>query len=226
MARLSNRTKEPFSEVAYRELRRRILESEMPAGFQATEQEVAELLQMSRTPTREALVRLSNEGLVEIRPRHGMRVLPVSIADMREIYDILTSLEATAAGLVAERGLSPAEMAELERSLFDMDRALLDNDLSAWAEADHRFHSLLVDFSGNGRLRAVVDTYLSQAHRVRMITLKLRPKPDQSNSEHARVVDAIKSRDGAAARRNHRIHRENAGRMLVSILQEMGLAQL
>ena len=77
----ASKAKAPFSEVAYNELRRRILENEMPAGFQATEQEVAELLNMSRTPTREALVRLSNEGLVQIRPRHGMRVLPVSADD-------------------------------------------------------------------------------------------------------------------------------------------------
>jgi len=222
----ASKAKAPFSEVAYNELRRRILENEMPAGFQATEQEVAELLNMSRTPTREALVRLSNEGLVQIRPRHGMRVLPVSADDMREIYDILTSLESTAAGLVAERGLKPDEMDELERAVNDMDQALDDDDLAAWAEADQRFHQLLVGYSRNARLRAVVDTYLSQAHRARVITLKLRPKPSQSNADHAAVVTAIKARDVEAARRTHRAHRENAGRMLVGILEDMGFTHL
>ena len=61
----------------------------MPAGFQATEQQVAAILDMSRTPTREALLRLKSEGLVEIRPGHGMRVLPISAADMRKIYQVL-----------------------------------------------------------------------------------------------------------------------------------------
>jgi DNA-binding GntR family transcriptional regulator len=61
----------------------------MPAGFQATEQQVAAILDMSRTPTREALLRLKSEGLVEIRPGHGMRVLPISADDMRKIYQVL-----------------------------------------------------------------------------------------------------------------------------------------
>lgn len=98
---------------AYGEIKRRILDNEMPAGFQALEQELAELLEMSRTPVREALVRLADEGMVEVRPRHGMRVLPLSSADMREIYQILASLESTAAALAAENGLSAGQLGHL-----------------------------------------------------------------------------------------------------------------
>ncbi|MDX1401849.1 MAG: GntR family transcriptional regulator [Kiloniellales bacterium] len=215
-----------FSELAYRELRRRILENELPAGFQATEQEVAALLDMSRTPTREALVRLASERLVEIRPRHGMRVLPVSAEDMREIYQVLTGLEASAAASVAAKGLSDGELGQLEQAVSDMEDALRDDDLENWAKADERFHALLVDFSGNERLKAVVETFLGQAHRVRRLTLKLRPKPTRSNLAHAAVVKAIKEGDREKAWRVHMKHREESGEMLVGLLQDLGLTQL
>ena len=119
------------AERAYDEIKRRILENDMPAGFQALEQELAESLGMSRTPVREALIRLANEGMVEIRPRHGMRVLPISPDDMREIYEILTSLEATAAEMAATRGVSEEELGALKRAVAEMDEALGREDLRA-----------------------------------------------------------------------------------------------
>ena len=97
---------------AYDELKRRILDNELPPGSQALEQQAAEWLGMSRTPVREALIRLAQEGMIEVRPRHGMRVLPIAIADLREIYDLLAGLEATAVDIIARRGLQPAEAAE------------------------------------------------------------------------------------------------------------------
>ena len=90
-------------DAAYEQIRRRILDNAWPPGHRALEQEVALALGMSRTPVREALMRLQAEGLVEVIPRHGMRVLPVSPNDMREIYQILTALECMAAELLAQR---------------------------------------------------------------------------------------------------------------------------
>ena len=87
----------PQTQRAYREIRRRILDNDMPPNAQYLEQELADALGMSRTPVREALIRLSDERLVEVRPRHGARVLPVSVDDMREIYELMTELEALAA---------------------------------------------------------------------------------------------------------------------------------
>jgi len=216
----------PYSEVAFAELRRRIFNNELPAGFQATEQEVADLLDMSRTPVREALIRLAGEGLVEVRPRHGMRVLPVSAGDMKEIYEILTSLESTAAYLVAARGLSEEELHGLHAAVDNMEKALDEDDLIAWSEADRRFHSLLVTLCGNERLTSLVETFMGQAHRVRMLTLKLREKPVKSNADHAELVAAIERGDPEEARQIHRAHRERAGETLVRILEDLGLVQL
>ena len=121
---------------AYGQLNAQILENRLPAGFQATEQELSDLLGMSRTPVREAIIRLANERLVQIRPRHGMRVLPVSPDDMVEIYQVLTALESAAAYIVADRGLEAKNLTAMERAVQKMKEALEHDDLRAWARAD------------------------------------------------------------------------------------------
>ena len=93
---------------------------------------------------------------------------------MREIYEILTSLESTAAELAAARGITDAEMAELKQTVTDMDAALEEEDLRKWAAADEKFHMLLVKFSNNARLLALVNSFWEQTHRVRLVTLRLR----------------------------------------------------
>ncbi len=215
-----------LTEHAYTEIRRRILENEMAAGTQVLEQELAEMLEMSRTPVREAMIRLADEGMVEVRPRHGMRVLPISADDMREIYDVLTALESMAAERVATRGVSPEELQALRQAVVDMDAALAVDDLRTWAVADERFHLLLVEYCDNERLRALVSGYWDQSHRVRLVTLGLRPKPVDSNKDHAAVVDAIACGDAVAARRLHRQHRVRSGETLVNLLKTHGLTQL
>jgi len=224
--RPSARARESFSERAYRELRRRILDGELQVGDQYLEQEVASMLGMSRTPCREALIRLANEGLVEVRARHGMRVKPVSVRDTREIYDVLTALESSAAGLAAERDLSDDDIGRLRAAVADMDARLESDDLDGWAEADERFHRLLLELSGNRRIVGLVGTYIDQAHRVRMLTLRLRPKPMASNDDHRAVVDAIVGHDAEAARRIHWKHRERSGKLLVTLLETHRMSQV
>jgi len=229
MATQSSTKKTPkvsFSERAYIDIKQRILDNQLPAGHQMMESEVAELLQISRTPVREAIMRLESEGLVEVRPRHGMKVKPISVSDMQEIYALLTGLESTAAWQAASRDHLDGEIQSLQQSVKKMDKALKAKNLVAWTEADEDFHRLLVSMSGNQRLIKLVDQFMDQVHRVRMLTIRLRPMPTQSNKDHAQVVAAIEAKDPDTARRVHRIHRENAGKMLVEILESHGLTQL
>jgi DNA-binding GntR family transcriptional regulator len=214
------------ADIAYGRLKQLILDGTLPAGAQMLELEAASRLNMSRTPIREAMVRLRQEGMVEIRPRHGMRVLPVSARDMADIYDVLTSLEGTAAEIVARRGIAARPLAALRSAVTDMDKALQAGDLLAWAAADERFHAYLVQLSGNARLIQMVGQLWDQAHRARMLTLKLRPLPTNSVREHAALVDAIASGDAEGARRIHEDHRRRAGSMLVELLERLGLTQL
>jgi DNA-binding GntR family transcriptional regulator len=216
----------PIAEQAYLELKRRIMENELSAGDQLMEGEVAEMLNISRTPAREAMVKLEAEGLVEVRPRHGMKVKAISASDMEEIYAVLTGLESTAAWQAAKGPRKPEDIQKLRDCVRQMDDSLMQKDLKSWAEADKAFHRQLVAMSGNSRLIELVDRYIDQSHRVRMLTLKLRPMPTQSNTDHADVVAAIEKGDADAARRIHRVHRENAGKLLVDLLESHGLNRL
>jgi DNA-binding GntR family transcriptional regulator len=213
-------------ELAYQEVRRRILDNVWPPGHHALEQEVALALAMSRTPVREALIRLRDEGLVEIVPRHGMRVLPVSPADMKDIYEILTALECAAVELLAARKPDRPTLAPLIESTSEMDAALARDDLDAWAQADERFHHALVELAGNRLLLSTMMNFWDRAHRARMFSLRLRPKPIHSTREHRQLVDLLLVGDGAGAARVNRQHRERASAELLTIFERYRLAQM
>ena len=213
-------------DAAYELIRRRILDNAWPPGHRALEQEVALALGMSRTPVREALVRLQAEGLVEVIPRHGMHVLPVSPTDMREIYETLTALECMAAELLARRKPSDAELAPLVHATEAMDRALAVDDLDAWARADESFHAELLALAGNRHLQATVMNHWDRAHRARMFSLRLRPKPVNSTREHRELLERIRAGDAEGAARVNRAHRERAGGELLAIFERYRLAQM
>lgn len=213
-------------ESAYQTMRRRVIDNAWPPGYRALEQELAIELGMSRTPMREALVRLKNEGLVELIPRHGMRVLPVSADDMRDIYEMLTALEPMAAELAVRRQPSKAQLQPLLDASHDMERALRTDDLDTWAAADESFHRHLVALSGNRLIIDAVRNCADRAHRARIVTLRMRPKPIHSTREHIDVVEKIRAGDGRAAFDAQRAHRERGARELLAILERYRLKTL
>ena len=215
-----------MADAAYTTIRQRILDNLWSAGYQATEAMVATELGMSRTPVREALMKLQQEGLIKVTPRHGMHVPPVSPEDMEQIYQILTSLEATAAELVAARNLDDATLKPLSDATAAMDEALQADNLDAWAVADEHFHAHLLALCGNELLRHVVLNFWDRAHRARMVTLRIRPKPVHSTREHIELVAAIRSGDANLAGSVQRAHRKRAGTELLSLLNRLGLSRL
>jgi DNA-binding GntR family transcriptional regulator len=211
---------------AYNVIRRRVLDNVFPPGYRALESELAEALGISRTPLREALIRLQNEGLVEVVPRHGMRVLPVSPADMAEIYVVLAALESAAVELVATRRPPERDLKPLLQATRDMDHALKADDLDAWAAADEQFHRTLMDLAGNRMLKETVENFWDRAHRARLVTLRLRPKPVDSTREHAQLVDRLRAGDAAGAVAVNRAHRARASRELLALFERLRLQQL
>ncbi len=207
-------------------LRDMIINNRLPAGSSYLETELADMLDMSRTPVREAAVVLESLGLVEVRPRRGVRILPLAAHDMEEIYEVLTELEGLAADQAARRGLSSEEESAIRAALDDMDRALEKEDREAWADADRRFHELLVALSTNHRLKAIVASYNDQVQRARMLTLRLRPTPTQSNHDHRELFDAILAGDGKRARELHTIHRSRAKKVIIDLLHTHGFHQV
>jgi len=211
---------------AYQAFKAMILDGRLKPSASYLESELAEWIGVSRTPVREAALRLEREGLVRVRPRRGIQVLPISAEDMKEIYQLLTSLEPLAAQLAAERGLSAEDAAALAQETERMEQALAANDLVAWAEADDAFHALLVEASGNKRLIEATTRYRMQVHRARMATLSLRPRPHQSTADHRALLACLISGDAIGARQVHFAHREAAGRMLTDLLERHQLDNL
>lgn len=203
-------------------LRNMILSNELASGSNHLEKELASLLGMSRTPVREATLILEAQGLVEVKPRHGVRILSLSSKDMAEIYEILTELESLSAELAANKDLPDDEFLIAEKAIRDMDQALKNEDREAWAEADEIFHSELVRLGGNKRIADVIDKYNDQVRRARYLTLNLRSTPTQSNEDHRNVLTAIREGKATTARKLHTAHRIQAKTMLLALLDKYG----
>ncbi|WP_146492820.1 GntR family transcriptional regulator [Vibrio cyclitrophicus] len=217
---------QPLAQVAYQTLREMILNNELQVGTQFLEKVLVDKLNISRTPVREACVRLEREGLIEIQPRHGIRVKPISPDDMREIYEIMTALESQAVASLAQKGLKDEEISRLESATRRMQQSLQENALESWALADEEFHHTLLELTDNQRLKEVVLQFWGQAHRVRFATLHLRDTPHDSTQDHADVVEAIRNGDAERASEVHRQHRIKGGRSMVNLLEKLKLANI
>ena len=214
------------TERAIRALRDLIFSGELSPGSDHLEAELAARLGMSRTPVREAALSLQAQGLVEVRPRRGLRVLGVSPQDMREIYDVLTLLESHAAERAAERRYEAHDLLALKAAIDDMDAALARDDLEAWVRADEAFHQELVRLGGNKRIEAIVAMMGDQVRRARAMTLYMRPSPLRSNADHRAVCAAIAAGQPEQARTLHESHRRAARDMLVDLLARLRLQRL
>ncbi len=213
---------------AYEALKGAIRDNIFAPGYQGSEQEIASQLGMSRTPVHEAIIRLQEEGLVRVLPRRGVVVCAISPDDMREIYEVIVALESASSELLAEKPVEErgpiAE--ELNGVNAQMQSALAADNLVDWAKADEKFHQLLVERSGNGRLARMFHTIMDQSHRARMLTLRLRPKPTASVREHRGIVEAIGRGDAPAARDRAKRHRVNARNQLLPLLGQFGMKHL
>ena len=211
--------REKSTDTVYQALREKILSSELRPGTQLLEQELVELFGVSRTPVREALIRLQNEHLVQIIPRHGMRVRNVSMADIEEVFQVQTSLEATAAEAVAARKPAARELKSLEKACTEMDRAFAKDDRDAWAAAHEAFYARLIELSDNPRLMQIVGECSDQVRRVRELTLRL-ISLDESQAQNLRsVVEALRQGDAATAQTLCRENRNSNLQTQIEALQ-------
>lgn len=208
------------------EIRALIFAGELAAGSDHLESELATRLGMSRTPVREAAMMLAASGLVEVRPRKGLRIAALSASDMAEIYDVLTELESLSADRAARARPDAAALAGLAGAIDAMDAALTRGDRDAWAVADDAFHAELVRLGGNSRVEAIAAMMSDQVRRARRVTLWLRPAPHRSNEDHRAVLDAIARGDAGAARARHHAHRTEACAALIELLRDHRLARV
>jgi DNA-binding GntR family transcriptional regulator len=158
-------------EGVYRVLRAAILDGTVPPGGQLRERDIAEDLGVSRSPLREALSRLEEEGLIVKIPFRGAFVMEVSAQDVAEIASVRLLVEPYA-GELALDALRGPERPRLSQTIEDFHRATEQNDLPASIDAHLQFHRLFYDLSGHGVLRGLwngwetkLRLYLAVDHR-------------------------------------------------------------
>ena len=213
---------------AYVALKTAIRDSDFAPGYQASTQEIALRFGMSRTPIHEAALRLQQEGLVTILPKRGIVIRSLAPDDIREIYDVIIAIEASAAESAA--GLSAPQRSLLADDLNGhtaiMAKAISSGDLTGWGKADEAFHRALVEGCGNSRFVQIIQTVNDQSHRARMLTLKLRPTLAASSGEHFAIAAAIRRGDRVAAYATARGHRQRARDELLPLIESFGFRHL
>ncbi|MCS7067018.1 MAG: GntR family transcriptional regulator [Meiothermus sp.] len=190
-------------EAAYAHLRGAILAGLLQPGTRISEPGLAQELGISRTPVREALQRLSQEGLVELLPNKGARVRVLSADDVREVYDVRALLEGEAATLAAQHA-TPAELQHLEELLKTLD-LLPKDDYNRQMQVDFDFHTALVEAAHNKTLARIYADLRSSLTLVRSFQQTLSQHP-KTRRQHQAILSALKAhnpRQAAEAARAH-----------------------
>jgi DNA-binding GntR family transcriptional regulator len=186
--------------LVQRELERAILAGDIKPGERINEQHIAQRLQVSRGPVREALRGLERAGLVEAQVNRGVYVREVSVEQALEIYEMRGLITGFACARLA--AASTAEQrAELGAMVQRMERAAAAGDQALYYDINLAFHDRLMQFAGNGRAKAMYDALVKESHLCRRRSLFSPRNMGESNAEHAAILDAIRRGDADAARR-------------------------
>lgn len=191
-------------EVAGR-LRRMIFERTLAPGQWIDEVALASAMEVSRTPMREALKVLAQEGLVRGVPQRGSFVTELSEDDAEGLFPVMALLEGRCA-YEAVRHATPADVREVKRLHQMLERTSAAGDISGYYEANHLFHSKLQELSGNPWLQRVTDDLRKFLRLLRGRQLNLPGRMEASINEHRVLLDAIESADADRAERLMRDH--------------------
>ena len=205
-----------FSDTAYQTLRQAILSGELAAGFFALDIELCERFSSSRTPVREAVLRLRDEQLVEVLPRKGMRVCALMFDDMREMSIVLKALAVQAAAQISDSALNPEDLSAIEDVVSRMEKTVCDEDRGVWLESEKQFHMQLIRLYNNQRLIEIYENLFGLMERVRYFTLYLRQAPVESTKEYQEILSALSP---GAMERLVKVYRAHWERSSVEMLQ-------
>lgn len=151
-----------LSEQAYNKLKCMILENKFRINQQLLVDEAVEICGFSRTPVREALLRLQQDGLIKLHPRHGLKICALSRRDVEELYELIAHLEVMALDICISKGLTQAQLDILRDYTAKMEQALDNNDIQQWAIHDFAFHDQIFQYTENSRLIETARKYNEQ----------------------------------------------------------------
>lgn len=198
----------PLRDVVFNTLRQAILKGELEPGERLMEIQLADRLGVSRTPIREAIRKLELEGLVLMIPRKGAEVAKISEKSLRDVLEVRRSLEELAIELACER-MSEEDIERLEAAQEVFREAVKHGDSMTIAETDEAYHDVIYISTGNNRLVQILNNLREQMYRYRLEYIKDEDKRQVLLAEHTLILDAIKGRRVAEAKKAIREHIDN-----------------
>jgi DNA-binding GntR family transcriptional regulator len=193
-------------EFAYESLKDAIRHADVPPGYPLSETRISKILGVSRTPVREALQQLSQEGLVQVIPGRAVTIASRSIRDVLNVVHVRLLLEPEMMRLVTD-SISSTQLDTLCQALSNMEKALANNDQEDWSEADTVFHETLSEACPNKLLGEIVVQMRNRVHHLANVDSQTNPsRLEACTAEHREIVDAIAAKNAPAAAdamRNH-----------------------
>jgi DNA-binding GntR family transcriptional regulator len=187
-------TTERVTDAVYEALRNGVFSGVLAPGSKLSVPALATRLNVSRSPVREAVVRLTRDRLAVEEPRRGAVVATVSRSQLAELYDVREALEGTAARLAAEKD-GPALADRLAEILALHKHAVERADTQEHTELDMRFHSAIRETAGNSYLSELLDQIQAQV-RLAMLTTMVTAGPHRALEDHRAIVAALRTGNG------------------------------
>jgi DNA-binding GntR family transcriptional regulator len=211
-----------LQERVYNELRRALLDDQISAGERVYEADIAQRMGVSRVPVREAVRRLQQDGLLEVRARGGVYVASISAEEVDDVYRLRGAVEGVAAAMAAERA-SDAELAAIGALIDQLSdgkrrRTLSTTDHSTAVRLADEFHRSIYAASHCDRVHLLLEPLYAQLMRFRKQTLSLPHRAREAEEGHRQVYDAVLTRNPAEAERVMRAHIESARIVLLDHL--------
>lgn len=192
----------------FHEIRESILSGKYKQQSELKENALAEELGVSRTPVREALRQLELEGLVQIVPNKGARVVGIGLQDVKDIYLMRAQLEGICAQLAAKR-ITASELEAMEEIAYLTDFHVKKKNYEQLFELDNRFHEILYEASGSRMMMHVLKDFHHYVERVRKFSLSDERRSQQFNEEHKAILAALSAKDEERAKELAHLHMAN-----------------
>jgi len=194
-----------LKEAVYQRLKESIIRGEISAGSKLVETQISQKLGVSRTPLREAINRLQQEGLLETYPRRGTFVRKQSVSEILESLEIREVLEGLAARLAA-RHATPDIIQKMKSCFVDFSAKNVENSIETYAVQNVRFHHLIIQASQNRRLITLIRNLYDMMDMVRLHTIVLPGRAKKSLDEHWGIIRLIEKKKPDMAEKHLRAH--------------------
>ncbi|KQU85639.1 hypothetical protein ASD00_32120 [Ensifer sp. Root31] len=193
----------------YDAVRKAIVSRDLEPGSLYSVASIAERLDVSRTPVREALLKLQDQGMIKFERNRGARILSTTVRDLRELFSLRLLLEVPSAHIAAQRANS-SDLTRLRNVESKCREAYLHypEDIRRHLEPDAHFHQEIAKIAGNMRLASIVGDIFAQQMMADLSTADVRDRKQEIVADHSRIVEAISASDGkgaALAMRDHLI---------------------